>query len=90
MQLLNGAVLLDGKKHRLPFTKEYVLEAYSDVFNRVGTFTGKEYHIMLKKSHVPVQHHPRSVPVKIKAAYKEELQQLYDEGITTPVQEHTE
>ena len=37
-----------------------------------------------------MQHSPRSLPVKLKPAYKEELQQLYNEGIITPVCQQTE
>ena len=73
-KLLNGVVLIHGKKHRLPIMKEYILKEYSDVFSRVGTFPGKEYHITPKKTYIPAKHPPRSVPVKIKEAYKEEQQ----------------
>ena len=74
VQLFNAVVLMNEKKHRLPIMKEYVLKEYSDVFSKVGTLPGKEYHITLKKNYAPVQHSLKSVPVKIKAAYKEELQ----------------
>ena len=33
---------------------------------------------------------PKSVPVKITAVFKEELQQVCDEGITTPIWKHME
>ena len=90
VQLLNGAVLITGKKHRLPIMKEYILKEYSDVFSRVGTLPGEEYHIMLKMNYVPMQHPTKSVPVKIKAAYKVELQSLCNTRIITPVQEYPE
>ena len=56
VQLSDGVVLINGKKHRLPIMKEYVLKEYNDVFSGVETLPGKEYHIMLKKNYLPVQH----------------------------------
>ena len=56
IKLFDGAVLMTGKKHRLPIMKEYMLKEYSDVFSGVGTLPGKEYHIALKKDYVLVQH----------------------------------
>ena len=54
IQLPNGAVLINRKRHRLPLTKEYILEEYHNVFSTVGTLPGKEYHITLK-DYIPVQ-----------------------------------
>ena len=59
MKTLRHEVATDGKKHRLPIMKEYVLKGYSDVFSGVGTLSGKEYHIILKKNYVLVQHPPK-------------------------------
>ena len=72
-QLLSGAVLINGMRLQLPITKEYILEEYHDVFSGVGTLSRRDYHITLK-DYVPVQHCPRSVLIKIKIAYKKELQ----------------
>ena len=77
IQLLDGAVLINGKKHNLPVTKEYILKEYNDVFCGIGTLPGDEYHIKLKKNYEPVKYSPRPFPIKLKLAYKEELQQLY-------------
>ena len=41
IQLLNGVMLIDGKRHSLPITKEYVLDQYGDVLSGVGTLPGK-------------------------------------------------
>ena len=49
VQLLDGVVLIHGKRHSLPIMKEYLLKEYSDV-SGVGTPQGKEYHITLKKN----------------------------------------
>lgn len=37
-----------------------------------------------------MQHPPRSVPIKIKDAYRAELDRLTSEGIIAPVHEHTD
>ena len=47
VQLLDVTVLINGKKHKLPITKEYVLK-YNDIFSGIGTLLGDEYHIKLK------------------------------------------
>ena len=34
------SIELNGKVHRLPITKEYILKEYSDVFKGIGTLPG--------------------------------------------------
>ena len=63
---------LNGKIHKVPVTKDYILREYSDVFKGVGTLAGGPYHIRLKEQYRPVQHPPRSVPVAIQSTYKAE------------------
>ena len=84
------SIKLNGKVHKLPITKEYMLKEYSDVFKGKGTLPGRLYHIRLKEQYKPVQHPPRSVPVAMQDAYKAELERLTKEGIITEVKEHTE
>ena len=62
---------LNGKTHKLPITKEYILKEYHDVFKGVGTLPGGPYHIRLKEQYRPVQHPPRSVPVPCKLHAKQ-------------------
>ena len=42
VQLFIGAVLINGKGHRLLITNEYILEEYHNVFSGVGTLPGRE------------------------------------------------
>ena len=84
------SIQLNGKVHKLPITKDYILKEYNDVFKHVGTLPGGPYHIKLKEQYRPVQHPPRSVPVAMQSAYKAELNRLVKEGIITEVKEHTE
>ena len=84
------SIELNGKVHRLPITKDYILKEYSDVFKGVGTLPGGPYHIRLKEQYKLVQHPPRSVPVAMQTAYKAELDRLVNEGIITELKEHTE
>ena len=42
------SIELNGKTHKLPITKEFILKEYHDVFKRVGTLPGGPYHIRLK------------------------------------------
>ena len=85
-----NSIELNGKVHKLPITREYMLKEYNDVFKGVGTLPAGPYHIRLKENYRPVQHPPRSVPVAMQAAYRAELDRLTKEGIITEVQEHTE
>ena len=85
-----NAVTINGKTHPLPTTKEYILHEYADVFKGTVTLPGGLYHIKLKDSYKPVQHPPRSVPLRMQSAYKTELNRLVKEGIITEVHEHTE
>ena len=84
------SIQLNGKTHKLPITKEYILKEYHDIFKGVGTLPGGPYHIRLKEQYRPVQHPPRSVPIAMQTAYKAELDRLTKEGIITEVKEHTE
>ena len=84
------SIQLNGKTHKLPITKEYILKEYNDIFKGVGTLPGGPYHIRLKEQYRLVQHPPRSVPIAMQTAYKTELERLTKEGIITEVKEHTE
>ena len=43
------SIELNGKVHRLPITKDYILREYNDVFKGIGTLPGGPYHIRLKE-----------------------------------------
>ena len=89
-EIMNDAVILNGKRHCLPITKEYVLSEFKDVFEGIGKLTGGKYHIELKPDAQPVQHPPRAVPEKKKEVYKDELERLCSLGIIEPVAGHTD
>ena len=48
------SIELNGKVHKLPITKEYMLKEYSDIFKGIGTLPGGPYHIRLKEQYRPV------------------------------------
>ena len=85
-----SSITLSGKKHPSPLTKDYVLKEYADVFEGIGTLPGGPYHIQLKEGYTPVQHPPRQVPVKLRPAYKAELDRLMKLNVIAEVKEHTE
>ena len=87
---LDHVVILIGKRHWLPITKECVLSEFKDVFEGIGKLPGGKYHIQLKPDAQPVQHPPRAVPDKKKTAYKDELERLCSLGIIKPVEGHTD
>ena len=77
------------ERDSLPITKGYVLSKFRDILEGIGKLPGGKYHIKLKPDAQPVQHPPRAVPEKKKAAYKDELERLCSSGIIEPVQGHT-
>ena len=85
-----SSIAIDGITHNLPLTKDYVLTTFKDVFDGIGTLPGGEYHLRLKPDAQPVQHPPRQVPEKKKAAYKAELDRLVDIGVITKEDGHTQ
>ena len=89
-ETIDDAVILNGNRHSLPITKDYVLTEFKDVFEGIGRLPGRKYHIQLKPDAKPVQHPPRAVPEKKKEAYKEELERLCSLGIIEPVEGHTD
>ena len=54
-EMTNDAVILNGKRHCLPITKEYVLSEFKDVFEGIGKLPGGKYHIELEPDAQPVQ-----------------------------------
>ena len=85
------SIELNGKIHKLPITKDYMLKEYSDIFKGIGTLPGGPYHIRLKATVQTMVHHPpRSVPVAMQTTYKAELNRLVKEDIITEVKEYTE
>ena len=71
-------------------TRESVLKAYGDCFDRIGRFPGDKYHIQLVDDAKPVVHPPRTVPVHIMPLYKAELDKMINDGIISPVQGPTD
>ena len=61
IKLNTDSIELNGKIHKLPITKDYILKKYSNIFKGVGTLPGGPYHIRLKEHYKPVQYPPRSV-----------------------------
>ena len=66
--------------------KEQIKSLYSDVFEGIGHFPGKPYHINLDQSVTPVQTQCRPVPVHLKEVFKQEINKMLDAGILKPVE----
>ena len=72
------------------WTKEKVLDTYSDVFeNRLGHLSG-EVSLRLDTTVRPVQLPARKVPIAIKDQLGEELRKLQEMGVICQVDEPTE
>ena len=69
--------------------KEQIKELYGDVFEGIGRFLGKPYHINLDKSVTPVQTRCRPVPVHLKEVFKLEINKMLNAGILKPVEKAT-
>ena len=86
----SARVTINGKEHRLPTTKEYILREYADVFTGIGTLPGPAYHTELKEDYNPVRNPPCLVPVGMQDAYKAELERLQQEDVIIEVNHYTE
>ena len=81
-----------SQQHSLPVIvtqKEQIKALYSDVFEGIGCFPGKPYHINLDQSVTPVQTQCRPVPVHLKEVFKQEISKMLDAGILKPVEKVT-
>ena len=66
-----------------------LVEAYSDQFDRIGTFTG-EYNIVLRPNNHPIVHAPRKCPIHMMDEVKAELDEMVSQGIIQKVDEPTD
>ena len=73
-----------------PLTKESILETYSDLFTGIGTFPTAPYKFTLKPNAKPARHAPRKVPIHLKEAFREEIDNLVELGILEPVNQPTD
>ena len=73
-----------------PLTKDLIVEKYKDCFEGLGTFPGEPYRFRLKPDAVPVKHGIRKVPLHLKDAFHQEIEDLVKQGILEPVTESTE
>jgi hypothetical protein len=71
------------------FTKEQIRQQYPEVFKGIGALPG-EYDILLDETVPPVQHRPRKIPLSMKAAVEEKLQQLEEKGLIARVDQPTD
>ena len=58
---------------------------YKDVFTGRGTFPGNQYKFQLKSNAKPARHAPRKVPIDLKDAFHEEVDNLVKLGILEKV-----
>ena len=84
-----GIVTLNCKiAKELPRIKDTadLIQQYPECFQGIGNFDG-QYHITVDPAVLPVVHPPRRVPFKRKEEIKQELSEMEQQGIITPVQE---
>ena len=86
---LPKAISIDTVQEK-PLSKEVVLAAYSDLFQGIGTFPTPPYKFNLKKDAKPARHAPRKVPIHLKEAFREEIDNLVELGILEPVEQPTD
>ena len=74
----------------MPLMKQDILEAYSDVFTRIGKFPGPPYKFQLKPNVKPARHAPRHVPIHHQEAFHQGIRNLEWLRILEPVKVVTE
>lgn len=90
---LKACVKLDlvRRVHEIEFqTKDKIISAYEEVFQGLGEFPGKPYHIELKNDVPPVINPPRRVPHALHEPLKSALDNLETRGIISQVNEPTD
>ena len=70
--------------------KQEILSHYSSCFEGIGQFPGEPYKFHLKSEYRPARHAPRTVPIHLEDAFKEEIKPLVELGIPEEVTEHTD
>ena len=65
--------ILQSQLKDCPFTKQDILQVYSDVFTRIGKFPGMPYKFQLKENAKPTRHAPRKVPLHLQDAFHSEI-----------------
>jgi hypothetical protein len=85
-----GFVKLGPEVHEL--TTESILDQYSDVFDdsKIGKIEGVVYKMKLNPKIEPVQRSAHRIPISMKNRVKQELDDMVEKSIITPVQEPTE
>ena len=73
-----------------PLTKEKILEAYTDVFEGLGTLPGEPYKFRLKENYVPARHALRKVPIHLQEDFHAEIHDLVKQGVLEKVEHSTE
>lgn len=71
-------------------SKEQIIESYSDIFEGLGAFTGKKYHITLDQEVTPVISPNRRVPFSIIPELKDTIKSLEIRNVIKKINEPTE
>ena len=69
--------------------KDQILQEYRDVFERIVNFPGPSYHIQIDPSITSKQTPCHPIPVHLKEAFKQEIDQMLQAGVLKPVHEAT-
>ena len=80
-----------GGKSAMFLSEEKLLTEYPDRFEGIGIFEDmKPYHITLDPEAEPIIHPPRQVPVHLKDHYRQEIDNMLELGVISPVDKPTD
>ena len=82
--------ILENQLQGSPLKKQDILDVYSDVFTRIGKFSGLPYKFQLKPNAKPTRHAPRKVPIHLQDTFHEEIRNLEQLGILEETKDVTE
>ena len=74
---------------KLITSKEWILQAYPDVFDGIGYFPGPPYHIHVDQSVTPKQTPCQPMPGHIREPFKQEIDRMLQAGILKSVHQAT-
>ena len=75
--------------HKLITNKEQILQAYPDIHEGIGCFSGPPYHIHVDPNVTPKQTPCQPVPVHLKEPFKQEIDKMLQATILKPLQQDT-
>ena len=88
-EVIAQAPAVKEKGPKLITSKEMIMQEYPDVFQGIGKFLGRDYHIQLDPSIPPKQTPCPPIPIHLKGQFQQEINKMLQVGVLVPVNKAT-